>query len=107
MKRFLILLLLTFFLLKGFSQSTAVSFNLEDRDRIIRTEYEIKSLRNEINIRFENQHQQINDLKENIKDIKVMLLCGFGILFSLFLFMLGFIIWDRRTAFLNPVRIKT
>ncbi len=35
-----------------------------------------------------------------------MLLWGFGILFSLFLFMPGFIIWDRSTT-LNPVRVKT
>jgi hypothetical protein len=106
MNKLLLFLLFVFLLHKGYSQSTSVPFTLEDRDRIMRTEQEIKSLRNEINIRFENQQQQINDLKESIKDIKVMLLWGFGILFSLFLFMLGFIIWDRRTA-LNPVRVKT
>ena len=89
-----------------FSQSSTVPFTLEDRDRIIRTEQEIKSLRNEMNTKFDSQQLQINNLKENISDIKVLLLWGFGIMFSLFLFMMGYMIWDRRTA-LNPVRIKT
>ena len=89
-----------------FSQSNVVPFTLEDRDRIIRTEQEIKSLRNEMNIKFESQQLQINNLKESIGDIKVLLLWGFGIMFSLFLFMFGYMIWDRRSA-LNPVRIKT
>ncbi len=113
MRKYLFLILFVSCSLTSFTQSTSVPFTLEDRDRIIRTEQELKSLRNEINTRFESmdtrfesQQRQINDLKESISDIKILLLWGFGILFSLFLFMLGYIIWDRRTA-LNPVRIKT
>ena len=125
MKNYLFLILLVSCSLTSFTQSTAVPFTLEDRDRIMRTEQEIKSLRNEMsseikslrnemsseikslrnemNTRFESQQRQIDDIKESISDIKILLLWGFGILFSLFLFMLGFIIWDRRTA-LKPVQ---
>ena len=114
MKNYLFLILLVSCSLTSFTQSTAVPFTLEDRDRIMRTELElkslrnemsseIKSLRNEMNTRFESQQRQIDDIKESISDIKILLLWGFGILFSLFLFMLGFIIWDRRTA-LKPVQ---
>ena len=120
MKKYLLLFVFISCYITIFSQSSAVPFTLEDRDRIIRTEQEIKSLRNEMNTRFESlntkfesidtkfesQQLQINNLKESIGDIKVLLLWGFGIMFSLFLFMLGYMIWDRRTA-LNPVRIKT
>ena len=134
MKKYLMLIVFVSCSLAVFSQSSAVPFTLEDRDRIIRTEQEIKSLRNEMNTRFESlnskfesidtkfeslnikfesidtkfesQQLQINNLKDSIGDIKVLLLWGFGIMFSLFLFMLGYMIWDRRTA-LNPVRIKT
>ncbi|OQX79206.1 MAG: hypothetical protein B6D64_05225 [Bacteroidetes bacterium 4484_276] len=120
MKKYLLLFVFISCYITIFSQSSAVPFTLEDRDRIIRTEQEIKSLRNEMNTRFESlntkfesidtkfesQQLQINNLKESISDIKVLLLWGFGIMFSLFLFMLGYMIWDRRTA-LNPVRIKT
>ena len=128
MKRYLLIFVFISCYITIFSQSSAVPFTLEDRDRIIRTEQEIKSLRNEMkseinslrnemnseikslrnemNIKFESQQLQINNLKESIGDIKVLLLWGFGIMFSLFLFMFGYMIWDRRSA-LNPVRIKT
>lgn len=127
-KKTIIISVLISCFLTSLAQNSGIPFTLEDRDRIIRTEQEIKSLRNEMNIKFdgidikfdamnakfesmdakfdtkfESQQQQINDLKESIRDIKVLLLWGFGILFSLFLFMLGYMIWDRRTA-LIPIQ---
>ncbi len=47
--------------------NTAVRFTLEDRDRIMRTGQEIKLLRNEMSIKFENRQQQIDDLKKALK----------------------------------------
>ena len=49
MRKYLFLILFVSCSLTSFTQSTAVSFTLENRDRIIRTEQEIKSLRNEMN----------------------------------------------------------
>ena len=99
MKKYLFLILFVSCSLTSFTQSTSVPFTLEDRDRIIRTEEKLESLRNDMNVKFESQQRQINDLK-------TMFVWGFGILISLMLFTLGYTIWDRRTA-LNPVRIKT
>jgi exonuclease VII large subunit len=80
-----------------------VPFTLEDRDRLIRLEAEqealrneMNALRNEMNTKFESQQGQIDDLK-------IMFRWGFSILITLMLFILGYIIWDRRTA-LHPLK---
>ena len=73
-----------------------VPFTLEDRDRLIRLEAEQEALRNEMNTKFESQQGQIDDLK-------IMFRWGFSILITLMLFILGYIIWDRRTA-LHPLK---
>lgn len=98
------------------SENREIPFTLEDRDRIIKLQAEVASLRNEmtsndaslrneiISLRnemitlFESQQRQIDDLK-------AMFFWGFGILITLSLFMLGYIIWDRRTV-LHPVQKK-
>jgi len=120
MNRLLTILILIFFSVKGYCQTKEISFTLDDRDRIIRleekfdskfeaidarfetinTRFEAINTRLEaINERFDYQQQQINDLKN-------MFYWGFGIVIALIIFLLGYIIWDRRTA-LIPVREKT
>lgn len=106
MKRIIKVLMFVSIFFPILAQSTTVPFTLEDRDRIIRTEQEISSLRNEMSslcnemdTKFDNQQTQINDLK-------TMFVWGFGILVSLMLFTMGFIIWDRYTA-LDPVQKAT
>jgi hypothetical protein len=51
-----------------------------------------------MDIKFESQQQQINDLK-------TMFFWGFGIMITLMIFMLGYMIYDRRTA-MHPIREK-
>ena len=84
------------------SQSQQVSFTLEDRDRIIRTEERVQSLRNEMNTKFEAMDTKFGAIDSKIET----LYWGFGILIALMLFLFGYIIWDRRTA-LNPIQNKT
>ena len=87
-----------------------VPFTLDDRDRLIQIEEKLNS-----------QQKQITDLKENLqKQIDTRFEAtdtrfdamqdkfnwGFGIMMSLMLFLLGFIIWDRRTT-LDPIRQHT
>ncbi len=110
MRKFLFIILFVSCSLTSFTQSTSVPFTLEDRDRIMRTEQEIKSLRNEMNslrnemnIRFESQQRQIDDIKEMFKAQNTLLYWAFSIIISIILFTLGYTIWDRRTA-LNPVQ---
>jgi hypothetical protein len=51
-----------------------------------------------MDIKFESQQQQINDLK-------TMFFWGFGIMITLMIFMLGYMIYDRRKA-MHPIREK-
>jgi hypothetical protein len=41
--------------------------------------------------KFDSQQRQLDDIKS-------LFYWGFGILITLFMFMLGYMIWDRRTA---------
>ena len=72
-------------------QQIVVPYTLADRDRAILTEAKINALEVKMEIKFDSQQRQLDD-------IKTLFYWGFGILISLFIFMLGYMIWDRRTA---------
>jgi len=93
MKKLLILVFVLLFsgVLKAQEQQVVVPYTLADRDRAIRTESSME-------LKFESQQRQLDD-------IKALFYWGFGILITLFIFMLGYLIWDRRTA-LQPALDK-
>ena len=82
MKKLLIIAFVLLFsgVLKAQEQQVVVPYTLADRDRAIRTEAKLES-------------QQIQ-----MDDIKTLFYWGFGILITLYIFMFGYMIWDRRTA---------
>ncbi len=126
----------------------AVSFTLEDRERIIRLEEGQKFLQQQINdlksstqqqindlksstqqqikdlksstqqqitdLKSSTQQQihdlksytqqQINDLKQDVAELKNFMLWGFGITFAGIFALIGFVLWDRRTALAPAVR---
>ncbi len=102
------------------TKETVVPYTLEDRDRLIRVESEQKALRNEMNSlrnemnarfesidkRFESIDQRFELMYDQIKDIKIFLYWGFGVLFTFMAALMGFVLWDRRTV-LTPVQRKT
>ena len=100
-------------LLNGISaQTKEVPYTLDDRDRLIKVEAEVSSLRNEMNSRFEAVDTRFNAVNERIDSLRTelssrinTLYWGFGILIALMLFLMGYIMWDRRTA-LNPIQSK-
>lgn len=65
-------------------------------DRTDATNERIASLERQMNVKFEARQQQIGDLK-------TMFTWGFSILITIMLFILGYMIWDRRTA-VTPLR---
>ena len=75
-------------------QQVVVPYTLADRDRAILTEAKISAL----DVRFESIDKQFMYQQKQIDDIKTLFYWGFGILITLFIFMLGYMIWDRRTA---------
>jgi len=60
--QFFLLLMLLLVTLSAFSQVKEVPFTLDDRDRIIRTEEQVNSLRNEMNARYEATDVKIESL---------------------------------------------
>ncbi|MDI1473032.1 hypothetical protein QI155_10860 [Thermodesulfovibrio sp. 1176] len=64
------------------------SFTQEDRDRLVRVETRLE--------------EGLKSLQKQIDDLKTFMLWGFGILFGGMGILIGFVIWDRRTA-LTPV----
>ena len=72
-------------------QQVIVPYTLADRDRAILTEAKINALEAKMEFKFDSQQRQLDDIKS-------LFYWGFGILITLFIFMLGYMIWDRRTA---------
>ena len=74
-----------------------ISFTQEDRDRIIRLEEGQKSLQ-----------RQVDDLKistqRQFDNLYTLILWGFGILFGGMGMLMGFVIWDRRTALAPAIK---
>lgn len=79
-------------------KQVVVPYTLADRDRAILTEAKIVALEANMNLRFEGQLRQLDDLK-------ILFYWGFGIIITLNIFMLGYQIWDRRTA-MQPALIQ-
>jgi len=102
MKNLIVLFLFTGLVLQGFAQSREVPFTLDDRDRIMRTEEQVKSLRNEMNTKFDAMETKMDAMNSQFAP----LYWAMGIFIAISLFTLGYIIWDRRTA-LYPVQDKT
>jgi hypothetical protein len=109
MKKLFIVIIFSGLIFQAFAQTREVPFTLDDRDRIMRTEERIESLRNEMNAKFDAVETRFEALETKIDAVNSKfepLYWAFGILITLMFFILGFIIWDRRTA-LNPIQHKT
>ncbi|MEO0254299.1 MAG: hypothetical protein ABIN20_02615 [candidate division WOR-3 bacterium] len=109
MKKTIVLIIL-FTLFKAFSPSFAkeVTFTQEDRDRLIKLEVKVEEGFKMINQRIEDINKRIDDtkasLQKQIDDLKSFMLWGFGILFGGMGILIGFVIWDRRTALAPAIR---
>ncbi len=88
-----------------------VPFTLEDRDRLIRMEAELKALSKSVDTRFEEMNKRMDARFEEVNR-KIDMLFNFlwiitGIFTTITVATIGFAIWDRRTT-LKPFedRIK-
>ena len=107
MKNLLLIVFVLLFsgILKAQEQQVVVPYTLADRDRTIRLEAKLGALESKMdgleskmNVKFESIQIQINQLY-------TLFYWGFGILIILFVFMMGYMMWDRRTA-LQPALDK-
>ena len=85
-----ILIILCFFNLATFTYGKEVSFTQEDRDRIIRLEIKVE--------------EGLKSVNQRIDELRDFMLWGFGILFGGMGLLIGFVIWDRRTALAPAIR---
>jgi DNA repair exonuclease SbcCD ATPase subunit len=107
MKQYLVLIIVLLFapVLKAQEQQVVVPYTLADRDRTIRTEAKMEALdakmealETKMNALETKMDVKFESLQRQIDQISTMFYWGFGILITLFIFMLGYMIWDRRTA---------
>ena len=61
----------------------------------------IDDMNNRINDRIDDVNNRIGDVNNRIDDMSNLMLWGFGVLFAGMFALVGFVIWDRRTA-LSP-----
>ncbi len=96
----MIRLLLALVLCLSVVQAKEVPFTLEDRDRLIRMEAELKALSKNVDTRFEEVNRKIDMLFNFLWIIT-------GVFTTITVATIGFAIWDRRTT-LKPFedRIK-
>jgi TolA-binding protein len=80
------------------AQEQTVSYTFADRDRITRMESRIERMETKIDMQFNSIQQQFDNSQKQIDQLSSMFFWGFGILITLFVFNLGYTIWDRRTA---------
>ncbi len=93
-----------------------VPFTQEDRDRIRNVELKVerleegqKHLQKQIDELKKDTQRQFDELKKDMQrqfdELRTFLYWGFGILFGGMGILIGFVIWDRRTA-VEPVARK-
>lgn len=86
-----LLITILLMILSNLSFAREVSFTEEDRER----------LRN-IELKVERLEEALKAVNQRIDTLQTFMLWGFGILFGGMGILIGFVIWDRRTA-LTPV----
>ena len=114
-KVILILIILCFFNGNIFSSEKEVPFTQEDRDRIIRLEAKVEEGLKSVNQRIDDTNkrleeglksvnQRIDDINKRIDELRDFMLWGFGLLFGGMGLLIGFVLWDRRTALAPAIR---
>lgn len=99
------LLTLTISLIVMNAWAKDVSFTLEDRDRLIRMETSLKEFKESVDKRFEQVDKRFEQVDRRIERVESVMMWGFGLLFTSMLGMVGFVLWDRRTAVAPVARV--
>jgi len=79
-------------------QQFVVPYTLADRDRAILTEAKLVAIDARIDALEEKMDVKFESIQKQLDQLTTLFYWGFGILITLFIFMLGYMIWDRRTA---------
>jgi hypothetical protein len=89
------------FLVKA--ETKEIPFTLDDRDRIIRTEQEVKSMKTEMNVRFEAVDKRFEAMDKRFDQLFNFLWAIIGIFTAMMISVFGFAFWDRKLS-LAPLK---
>ena len=95
-----------------------VPYTLEDRDRLIRVEATLKEFKDAVTQRIESVDKRIESVDKRIESVdkridhvdkrmerlETVMMGGFGLLFTSMIGLVGFVLWDRRSALAPAVR---
>ena len=84
--------------MKAQDLQVVVPYTLADRDRTIRIEAKMETLENKIDALESKMNVKFESIQIQINQLNTLFFCGFGIMITLFVFMMGYMIWDRRTV---------
>jgi beta-lactamase regulating signal transducer with metallopeptidase domain len=106
MKKYFIILILIISGICSKAQQQEVPYTLADRDRLIQVEANVNGMRNEMNSLRNEMDSLRNEMNAKFETVNAKIDYIFwmmGVLVAFMIFMLGFMIWDRRTT-LAPVK---
>ena len=82
-----------------------VPYTLEDRDRLIKIETSLREFKEsvdqrfeQVDKRFEQVDKRFEQVDRRIERLESVIIWGFGLLFTSMMGLMGFVLWDRRTA---------
>lgn len=102
----LIAILLTFFMHQTVF-AKEVSYTLEDRDRLIRVETKIEMIDKRFEMmekRFEQIDRRFEQADNRLERLENVIMWGFGLIFTSMVALVGFVLWDRRSALAPAIR---
>ena len=101
-------LLILLFLLPSLLQAMEkeIPFTLDDRDRIIRTEQKVESLRTELNTKIDSKFDGLrSEMNARFDQLFNFLWAIIGIFTAMMVSVFGFAFWDRKLS-LAPVKAE-
>jgi hypothetical protein len=87
----------------GLAEIKEIPFTLDDRDRIIRTEQKVESVKTEMNARFEAVNQRFDAVDKRFDQLFNFLWAFIGIFTAMMVSVFGFAFWDRKLS-LAPMK---
>lgn len=96
------------------SLANDISYTLEDRDRLIKVEANVEQIVKrfelvdkrfeQVDKRFEQIDKRFEQIDNRIERLENVMMWGFGLLFTTMIGLVGFVLWDRRTALSPAIR---
>ncbi len=100
MKRVLILIFILNIFTLSFAFAKDISFTQDDRDRLIRLETKVEQMEKQ----FDQIDRRFDQIERRIERLENVIIWGFGLLFTTMIGLVGFVMWDRRTALAPAIR---